>query len=504
MVGENAGARALSRVREPFAAIAGQSERTVLLGTILLASVLSAVMTYILTQYFSIGAMSSLILIPEDCWLDWGTSVGRHCFSDYPWQMSMALRPNPWQPYPIFLPPEYRPFPNPYPAAAMVPHVMFGLFGKWLGAARAGLFAYLVALAIAVLSPAIWAARGARGLERVVVFVACGMAAIPAWYVVDRGNSAGFVVPVALVFLVALGRRRWALVAVMVVLIALLKPQFVVLAVVLFAVRKWRLGGIAVVAAVVGNLAAYLLWPRDFPGTIIQSVRNTLGYGNFPMRVSNENVSFAKALLMIPDAIKAQQAGGKIPEGFLAGPRSLVGYGVLVLVIVAVLALGRRIPPVMAGILLLTTASLFPAVSNRYYLVLALPIAAVLVRDPNVTPGSGIFDGFRSLGDRRHALGIWLSLVTALTIAQIPLPTPPVQAEIAGQMGAVGIVGTRPVVITTVLFTPLLWLITCAAIVISYWRRPGLSCRGGGQEEGCGQGSGPRPSVLNVGGAAPE
>jgi hypothetical protein len=475
VVDETAAPRPVSGIRGRLATICGQSERNILLGTVLLASAVSAVMTYVLTQYFSIDAMSSLILVPEDCWLDWGTRVGMHCFSDYPWQVSMALRPNPWQPYPILLPPDYKPFPNPYPAAAMVPHVIFGLLGKWLGAPRLGMLAYLLVLTLAVFSPAAWAARGARGLERVVVFVACGLAAIPAWYVVDRGNSAGFVVPVALVFLVTLGRRRWGLVAIMVILIALLKPQFVVLAVALFAVRQWRLGGMVVAAAAIGNIAAYLLWPRDFPGTILQSIRNTLGYGNFHMRVSNENVSFGKGLLTIPDAIKAQQTGGKIPDGFLAAPRSLIGYGVLILVVVAVVVLGRRIPPVMSGILLLTTASLFPAVSNRYYLVLALPIAAVLVRDPDGPPGSGIFDGFRRLGDRRHALGVWLSLVTALTLAQIPLPSPTVQAEIAGQMGAVGVIGSRPVVVTTVLFAPLLWLVTCLAIVVSYARRPGPS-----------------------------
>ena len=168
----------------------------------------------------------------------------------------------------------------------MVPYMIFGLLGKWLGASRLGLLAYLFALTIAVLSPALWAARGARGLERVVVFVACGVAAIPAWVAVDRGNSTGFVVPIALVFLVALCRRRWGLVTIMVVLAALVKPQFAVLGVALFAARQWRLGGIAVVGVVISNLAAYLLWPRDLPETIAQSIHNTLDYGNFHERIS--------------------------------------------------------------------------------------------------------------------------------------------------------------------------------------------------------------------------
>ena len=130
-----------------------------------------------------------------------------------------------------------------YPAAAMVPHLLFGLPAYWLGVPRLGLIGYLFALTVAVLTPAVWAARGARGLERVVVFVALGAAAIPAWAVIDRGNSVGFLAPIALVFLVALCRQRWGLVAVMVVLAALIKPQFAVLAVALFAARQWRLGG---------------------------------------------------------------------------------------------------------------------------------------------------------------------------------------------------------------------------------------------------------------------
>jgi len=37
-----------------------------------------------------------------------------------------------------------------------------------------------------------------------------------------------------------------------------------VLGVALFAARQWRLGGIAVIGVVISDLAAYLLWPRDF------------------------------------------------------------------------------------------------------------------------------------------------------------------------------------------------------------------------------------------------
>jgi hypothetical protein len=470
----------VSAIRERLAAVAGQSERTILLGTVLLASAVSVVMGFVLARYYSVDVLSSVVIsVPYDCYLDWGMKVGRHCFGDYALPVSLGMVPNPWEPLPLYLFPDFKPVHNNYPAAGMVPQMIFGVLGKWLGVPRLGLFGYLLVLTIAVFTPAVWAARGARGLERVVVFVACGIAAIPAWMVIDRGNSVGFVAPIALVFLVALCRRRWGLVAIMVVLAALVKPQFAVLAVALFAARQWRLGGIAVAGVVVSNIAAFALWPRDFPETIMQSIRNTVGYASGGSRaavVASPNVSFGKGLLVIPDGIKARETGGTIPDDFLAGPRSLIGYAVLALVIVSVLALGRRIPPVMVGIVLLATASLFPALSNFYYVVFVLPIAALVARDPDGPPGTGIFDRPEVVGGRRRAVGVCVSAAAALCIAQIALPSPPQQVgDIAGPMG----VDTRTLVVTSTLaLAPVLWLITCAAIIVSYARRPAPAGRG--------------------------
>jgi hypothetical protein len=468
----------ISAVRERLSALTGQSERTILLGTVLLASAVSVVTGFVLARYYSVDVLSSLVIsVPYDCYLDWGMKVGRHCFSDYALPVSLGMVPNPWEPLPLYLFPDFKPVHNPYPAAGMVPQMIFGFLGKWLGAPRLGLFGYLLVLTIAVFTPAVWAARGARGLERVVVVVGCGIAAIPAWMVIDRGNSVGFVVPIALVFLVALCRRRWGLVAIMVVLAALVKPQFAVLAVALFAARQWRLGSIAVAGVVVSNLAAYALWPRDFPETIMQSIRNTVGYasGGSQAAAASSNVSFGKGLLMVPDGIKVRETGGTIPDGFLAGPRSLIGYAVLVLVVVSVLALGRRIPPVMVGIVLLATASLFPALSNFYYLVFVLPIAALVARDPDGPSGTGIFDRLATVGDRRRAVGMCVSLAAALCIAQIALPSPPQKVgDIVGPMG----VDTREVVVTSTLsLAPVLWLVACGVILVSYARRPAASRR---------------------------
>ncbi|OBI13342.1 hypothetical protein A5713_02575 [Mycobacterium sp. E2497] len=456
-----------------FHEVASQSERTILLGTILLATALAAVTGYVLVQCFSVDVLSSLLWIPQDCWQDRGINIGRHCFSDYSGVVQAGMRSNPWAPSPLVGPwNNYQPMGSAYPAAGMVPHLLFGLPAKWLGVPQLGLVSYLLALTIAVLSPAVWAARGAHGLERVVVFVALGAAAIPAWAVIDRGNSAGFAVPVALIFLVALCRRRWTLVAVMVVLASLIKPQFAVLAVALLAVRQWRLGGMALAGVAVSNLVAYLLWPRNFPATIAQSMHNMSYYSHyFPGLVGLRNISFGRALLVVPDMAKAARSGG-IPDGFLAGPRSLIGYGVLALIVVSVLALGRRIPPVMVGIVLLAGAALSPGLVIFYYLVFALPIAAVVVRDPAGPPGAGIFERLASRDGRRRGVGMCVSFATALSIAQVPVPGQANPIPVFGQLGAKGIIGTAQTVLTTAGLAPLLWLLACVVIIVSYARRP--------------------------------
>lgn len=453
---------AVSGVREKFLESIHQSERKLLLGTVMLLSTVSLASGIVLTQYWGGDVLSSLLYVPQDCWFEW-IGPGRHCFADYSSQVTSAMRPNPW----AHVGPANFPQ-NPYPAAAMAPFLAFGLLGRWLESPQLAMFVYVVAMAVAVLTPAMWASRGARGLERLAIFVACGAAAIPAWAAVDRGNSAGFLAPIMLIFLVALLRQQWGRVALMVVLAALLKPQFAVLVVVLFAARKWRLSAASIAGMVMPNLVAYLLWPQDFPETIAQSIHNTQGYGYFYQQTSYPNISFAKVLLQIPDQLKALQAGA-VPEGFLAGPRAMIGYGILALVVVAIVALGRRLPPVMAGTVLLATASFFPAVTYRYYLVFVLPIAALVVRNPDGPPGAGLFD---RLGDRRRAIGVCVSLASALSIAHVVLPGPPNPVVIPVRPGDLEHFNIVTLYDTTAALTPLWWVITCIVIIVSYARRP--------------------------------
>lgn len=479
---------AVTAARERRKAVTSQSERNIMLSTILIASAISAATGYILTQCYSVDVLASLLYPAEDCWLDW-PRIGRHCFSDYSMIADGAIQPNPSD-FTIALPPSYQPIAVGTWAPQRIPIALFALPAHWLGAPRLGLIGYLVALTISVLSPAIWASRGAQGLERIVVLVALGAMAIPAWATIDRGNSAGFMVPIALVFFVALRRQRWGLVAVMVILATMVKPQFVLLGVVFLAARQWRMGWLTLAGIAISNIGAFLLWPTGFPGSITRSIHDIMKYNNsFGGLHDTRNVAFARGLLLIPDGIKNSQTG-QIPDDFLLGPRTTIGFLLVIVVVFSVLALGRRIPPVMAGIVLLATGCLFPAYVSMYYLAFALPVAALVVRDPDGPPGVGLFSHFEAEGDRRRAVGVCVSLAAAFSIAQVATPSTVVHLPIYGQLGAHGEIGSTAVVPTTVSYPALFWLVACAVILVSYARKPG-------QDR-------PRDSADDTGSTAPE
>ena len=101
---------AVIAIRERLSVAACQSERTVMLGTILLASAVSAAMGYVLTQCYSVDVLVlSCCPSPRTAGSIGACNIGRHCFSDYAMVVDAGMRPNPWEPYPMLLPPDYQP-----------------------------------------------------------------------------------------------------------------------------------------------------------------------------------------------------------------------------------------------------------------------------------------------------------------------------------------------------------------------------------------------------------
>jgi len=417
---------------------------------------------FVLAHYFEIDVISSLTYVGRDirCPASDPTlsSIGVHCFGDYYQVVEFASEQNPWE----------TGLSN-YAASGMVIQGIFGAIGTWLGSPRTGLVLYLVAMAGALVTPAIWAGRGKPIATRIILAGAFGLVCLPALMALDRGNVVGFAVPGLLALLVAVVRGNSRAMVIAIVLIALIKPQFAILVLVPFALRMWRQGLIAAAGVFITNLLAYLAWPRDFPLTIWQSVMGVMGFtANSPLGVNYPaNVSLAKSLRDLEYGFYWLAGNGtQVPWFERYG--SIVGTGIVILLIVLLAVWGKRLPPLVSVVLLTSWAFLLPSVTYSYYLVFAIPVAAVLLRDPASEVSAQGFSGAldRPARSRSQKVAILLIvLATTASLTRIILPL---------HLGVVLEGYDRPlgILFTNAAITPSLWLVATIVALVAWKSAP--------------------------------
>lgn len=411
---------------------------------------------FVASHYFGKDVAASLTYISQDgfCDLSANEGIGDHCFGDYRIVADYVSEPNPWEVIDGYY--------NNYPAGSMLPHAVFRVIGDLFGSSLVGLVSYLTTMVVAMSVPALWASKGRPLATRIMIFALFGIGAVPAMMAFDRGNSVGFAAPAMLAFLVAMRREKYRTVVITIVIASLIKPQYILLVLALLAHRRWRHLAYAIGSAAVANVLAFLVWPQHFPGTIIQSVQNVLRYGdNFPLHIDfPPNASLAEGLYVF-----VQHGGASVGVSnagqWIFDNAGLVGMALALSIIAAVVALGRRLPPVLGGALLLMVASLLPAVSWPYYLVFALPIAAVLLRDPEGEPAEHGWRGVLDLGSLsrlQQVAAFGLVLATAGTVSRVLLPRP-VNAQVFADQGIIATSGN---------VIPLLWLAAAAAVLLAW------------------------------------
>lgn len=429
-----------------------------LLTLLVAALTLLLVLTAVVASYFGIDVVASLfyVVIDTHCLGDdpaW-SGVGLHCFGDYYQVVSFVFRPNPWD------------VGSNYPASGMLPQAAFGFVGWLLDAPRVGLALYLLLAAAALITPAVWATRKASPTVRVLAIGLFGIASIPALAVLDRGNAVAFVVPALLAFFIGLRRGNVIMVAIAIVAATLIKPQFVILLIALFALRRWKVMFVTVGAIGIASLIPYLFWPAQFPSTIWQSILNALRFGRSHTLVVDypPNVSIGKGLYEI-DHLGRLVLGLPVNE-WLAEWGGVIGMAVAAAFVVAVWVLGKRIPPLVAGIVLAACASLFPGTSYTYYLVFAIAVAAVLLRDP-AEPVSGEFGRGALDAPERGLVGFAtgaIAVATALSLTRILLPVR-LDVHVDGQPERDDILLVLAAVV------PVAWTVAILAALIGWARR---------------------------------
>jgi len=249
----------------------------------------------VLSHYFSFDPVASLIFFADDghC-LAATEGLGVHCFGDYAYVRNAIASGDPWGAQ----------FRLPYPSLAIAP-ILLGLGAEVLFSSfNAGLVLYMFCLLAAVSS--IWLfviVPDSRIFlsTKILSVLVVGPLSLPALAILDRGNSTGFVVPVLLLLIVGIRRNRFSLVAVGIILASAVKPQFLLLVLILVSVRKLKLAIGTVLVAGLFQLGAYAPFGSRAPEFLVQTVRNMVGFGAHETLINGHptNVSLANAFHLL-------------------------------------------------------------------------------------------------------------------------------------------------------------------------------------------------------------
>lgn len=334
---------------------------------------------WIVGNYLGLSVSSIISFKPDDGWCDPQTQgLGTHCFGDYYYPALRAGSPESWS--------ENAPT-HAYTPSGMIPHVL-GNFINGSGLSRIGVAAYLVVLGISGLSAALAAGLAQKRYPVPMVLFCLGVGTYPFLMALDRGNSVVLVVPALLWFARALFRDQWWAVAGSIFVATLIRPQFLILVLVLLAVRKWKQGIVVAVSSLGFLLLSFALWPGDWSANLLSWWRSVTRYTEaIPIDDSTTtNLSAAHAMALLADALAMlpgtlKSVGDALTEILLQNP-SLPGLFLLLCVVIGLTLFGRDLPKPALLLVVLPLPALIPSVSFGYYSVFALVLGAALLTTP--------------------------------------------------------------------------------------------------------------------------
>jgi hypothetical protein len=312
-------------------------------------------------------------------WQDWVegcpsalNGIGIHCFSDY-YTPSQAFRMvNPWE--------------NGYaytPLAAQI-FYPFYLLGEVFNSPRVGLITYLAIGSLCVLIPTIWASRRSAefSFPTLVIF---GVFATPLVNAFDRGSVVMFMTPLLFIYAVNICRQKWNIALIAAVVLSAAKPQYVVLLLPFLVHRKW------------------FLLQRGLRWTIGLNVLGFIAFTSEPILVFKQWFNFALAYNNVNQLDTAQRANIspipliseilntplKLGEHFLHIQLNLSSIQTVVLVtsalVLPLVVIGKQTNLFGLTVISMVISSIFIPTSNYYYQVFAPVIAALIIRNPQLT-----------------------------------------------------------------------------------------------------------------------
>jgi len=407
------------------------ARRLIILLSLGLAVALPAL--WVSSQYLQNEIGGVLSYNVQDGWCEFGVypGLGLHCFGDYTSQVLTAERDF------GLVPPDADSAATPgpayqslYPPVGQFPHVVAATVRDATGSNEFAFYLYIAVMALAALTPALWVAwRWRRSPFLVAPLILIGVAAVPVIAVLDRGNSAALVIPLLLAAVLFLGKDPPWLAPGLIVGAALVRPQFILVAIALFAIGRWRHALAAGGAFVAITLVSFAFTAGGWLASIRSWWDNITGFqggaGNIALPTP-ANISIPRSIVSV--AARLGEAPGPIgsvgrwiARGVYDRPIIAVAVVALLATVIFMLASGR-VPHSVVIVVPLIIAGTASTVSPIYYLSFALVIGALVL---GARAGGAEDPGLLDARGPEHPTTPWFwgwPLVVLVTLSLAPLP----------------------------------------------------------------------------------
>jgi hypothetical protein len=379
----------------------------------------------------------------------YNSGLGIHCFSDYYTPVAALSLENPWSG------PGYA-----YTPIAAQQFAPFEFLGRVFNNPKVGLLSYLMVGAVSVLTPLYWAGRGKKSFTpmHAIIF---GVLGTPLLSALDRGSVVMFTTPVLLYYALSVLRGNWSKATYAIVLLSVVKPQYLTLLLPLIMYRQWRELIRALRYSIGISVVGFILFTND-PITVFQQwLSFAVSYNDQSNYFLPYNVSvtetFAEILNFIAPALKQFSFD---PRNFSALAIVIILGALLILPLVLFSNMTDRFSSVVVSLVL---GSLLVPTSNFYYQNFVIVIIALILKRPLGDINSlkyGTMDEPHLWGNSRSFVK-WLIMVAALNSC-FNLPISSEGLPVWGTNFGI------PTSVSRILVGPL-WLLVLVGINLNLW-----------------------------------
>lgn len=389
---------------------------------------------FIYSGYFHRSISEVFGYLSKDGWCNSRIEgLGVHCFGDFQTPLLMLESGNAWN----------NMFNSAYTPSALLPH-LFTVALDHLGGRFFSLTLALIAISISLLVPAIIVMSKTNASQKWFPMLFLGLGSLPFLMNFDRGNSAALVVPVLVWAVYSYHNFHWYQMSVAVLVATLIRPQFVVLGLLLVFGRKFLLAILTSFAAVLLTVLSFAIWPGNFSNDFLRWVSNTTSYNSYsslssdyPLNMSAAS-SLWKSLNFFHQSKFSASNWASHTQDFLIENPSLVGILLVSLALVVALFSRFQNSKALPLFIVLPLPFLFPGTSYSYYLNFSLVLAALVVISPTFwSRKSGKISSQNSIrgildedDSNRIPNAVKMLIVFTLLVSIVPFPHIPLDLSV--------------------------------------------------------------------------